>query len=137
MSFRMDVRIDEVIEEGAYRAVLKNVEVKDTEFGERLMWTFLTHKGVEVVGFTSMSPSTRANAYQWAEAIMGEVDLKFGWGPEGVIGGECIVVLEVSEDARGERKNKVVHVRPSKPGEASVGSGGSPDAQDIDRIAFS
>jgi len=133
----MDVRRDEVLEEGAYQAVLKNVEVKDTEFGERLKWTFLTHKGVEVVGFTSMSPSTRANAYQWAEAIMGEVDLKFGWGPEGVIGGECIVVLEVSEDARGERKNKVVHVRPSKPGEASVGSGGSPDGQDIDRIAFS
>ena len=72
MSFRMDVRIDEVLEEGAYRAVLKNVEVKDTEFGERLKWTFLTHKGVEVVGFTSMSPSTRANAYQWAKAIMGE-----------------------------------------------------------------
>ena len=137
MSFRMDVRIDEVLEEGAYQAVLKNVEVKDTEFGERLKWTFLTHKGVEVVGFTSMSPSTRANAYQWAEAIMGEVDLKFGWGPEGVIGGECIVVLEVSEDARGERKNKVVQVRPFKPGEASVGSGGSPDSPDIDRIAVS
>jgi hypothetical protein len=114
MSFRMDVRIDEVLEEGAYQAVLENVEEKDTKFGLRLMWTFLTDKGVEVVGFTSMSPSTRAHAYQWAKAIIGEIDPKVGWGPEDVIGGRCTVVLEVTEDAQGVEKNKVVRVKPLK-----------------------
>ena len=114
MSFQMNVRIDEVLEEGSYRAVLENVEEKDTKFGERLMWTFLTDKRVEVVGFTSMSPSSRANAYRWAVAIAGQIDPKNGWGPEDVIGGECIVVLETAEDAQGFEKNKVVKVKPLK-----------------------
>ena len=63
MSFHMNVRVDQVFEEGSYRAILDNVEPKDTKFGERLMWTFrLSEENAEVVGFTSMSPSTKANA---------------------------------------------------------------------------
>ena len=119
MSFHMTVRVDEVFDEGPYRAVLENVEEKETKFGERLMWTFrLLDRNAEVVGFTSMSPSTRANPYQWAEAIMGEIDPKLGWGPEDVIGGECSVVVEVAEDAQGFEKNKVVKVKPLQEGEA-------------------
>jgi hypothetical protein len=115
MSFHMDVRVDRVFEEGSYRAILENVEEKETKFGERLMWSFLLpDENAEVVGFTSMSPSTKANAYRWAEAIMGEIDPKVGWGPEDVIGGECVVVLEITEDAQGVQKNKVVRVKPAK-----------------------
>ena len=115
MSFHMDVRVDKVFEEGAYRAILENVEEKETKFGWRLMWTFrLLDENGEVVGFTSMSPSTKANAYRWAEAIMGHIDPKKGWGPEDVIGGECIVVLEITEDAQSVPKNKVVKVKPAK-----------------------
>src|SRR5215217_2144780 len=119
MSFKMDVKVDEVFDPGSYEAVLVNVEQKDTKFGLRLMWTFrLVEKDAEVVGFTSMSPSTRANPYQWAKAIMGEIDPKIGWGPEDVTGGRCIVVLEEAEDAQGFEKNKVVRVKPLKKGEA-------------------
>ena len=119
MSFKMDVKVDEVFDPGSYEAVLVNVEQKDTKFGLRLMWTFrLVEKDAEVVGFTSMSPSTRANPYQWAKAIMGQIDPKIGWGPEDVIGGRCIVVLEEAEDAQGFEKNKVVRVKPLKKGEA-------------------
>jgi hypothetical protein len=71
-------------------------------------------KNAEVVGFTSMSPSTKANAYQWASAIADEIDLDGGWGPEDVVGGECTVVLEVAEDAQGVEKNKVVKVKARK-----------------------
>jgi hypothetical protein len=113
MSFHMNVRVDQVLEEGSYWTVLDNVEPKDTKFGECLMWTFrLPENSAEVVGFTSMSPSTKANAYRWAEAIMGAIDPKNGWGPENVIGGECVVVLEITEDAQGVQKNKVVTVKP-------------------------
>ena len=119
MSFRMDVRIDEVLEEGSYRAVLENVEEKETKFGELLMWMFrLLDQNAEVVGFTSMSPSTKANPYQWAKSIMGSIDPKLGWGPEDVIGGECTVILELTEDAQGFEKNKVVKVKPLHKGEA-------------------
>jgi hypothetical protein len=115
LSFRMDVKIEKVLEDGAYDAKLMNVEQKETKFGNRLMWTFeVAKEDTEVVGFTSMSPSTKAKAYQWAVAIMGEIDPKLGWGPEDVIGGECVVVLEVAEDAQGTKKNKVVKVKPPR-----------------------
>ena len=117
MSFRMDVKVEKILEDGAYDAKLVNVEQKETKFGDRLMWTFEIDGGnVEVVGFTSMSPSTKAKAYLWAAAIVGEVDPKLGWGPEDLIGGECVVVLEAAEDAQGTEKNKVAKVKPTKKG---------------------
>jgi hypothetical protein len=64
LSFRMDVRVDKVLDDGAYDARLINVEQKETKFGDRLMWTFeVDRENTEVVGFTSMSPSTKAKAY--------------------------------------------------------------------------
>jgi hypothetical protein len=45
---------------------------------------------------------------------MGDIDPKMGWEPEDVIGGECIVVLEITEDAQGVQKNKVVKVKPTE-----------------------
>ena len=115
MSFRMDVKVEKVLEDGAYDAIIANVEQKETKFGNRLMWTFeVAGESTEVVGFTSMSPSTRAKAYQWATAIMGEIDPKLGWGPEDLIGGACVVVVEAAEDAQGTEKNKVVKVKPPR-----------------------
>jgi hypothetical protein len=117
LSFRMDVKVEKVLEDGAYNAKLLNVEQKETKFGDRLMWTFeVDGEKVEVVGFTSMSPSTKAKAYQWAAAIAGEIDPKLGWGPEDLVGGECVVVLEAAEDAQGTEKNKVVKVQPQRKG---------------------
>ena len=128
MSFHMHVRIDKVLEEGAYQAVLKNVEEKDTKFGHRLMWTFrLPDENAEVVGFTSMSPSTKANAYQWARAIMEKVDPEVGWGPKDVVGSTCTVVLEVTKDTQGVEKNKVIEVKPPKKREAQPKSSESTD----------
>jgi hypothetical protein len=125
LSFRMDVRVDKVLEDGAYGARLVNVEQKVAKFGDRLMWTFEVDKeNTEVVGFTSMSPSTKAKAYQWAAAITGEIDPKLGWGPEDLIGGECVVVLEAAEDAQGTEKNKVVKVKP--PRKSKIGAPDSP-----------
>ena len=115
MSFRMDVKVEKVLGDGAYDAKVFNVEQKETKFGDRIMWTFdLPGENIQVVGFTSMSPSTKAKAYEWAAAIMGEIDPKVGWGPEDLIGGECVVVLEAAKDAQGTEKNKVVKVKPSR-----------------------
>src|SRR5215210_3141925 len=111
----MGVKVEKTFEDGAYNAKLVNVEQKETKFGDRLMWTFeVDGESIEVVGFTSMSPSTNAKAYQWAVAISGEIDPTLGWGPEDLIGGECVVVLEAAEDAQGTEKNKVVKVKPPK-----------------------
>jgi hypothetical protein len=121
LSFRMDVKVEKVLEDGAYDAKLANVEQKETKFGDRLMWTFeVDGENTEVVGFTSMSPSTKAKAYQWASAIAGEIDPKLGWGPEDLIGGECVVVLEAAEDAQGTEKNKVVKVKLPRKGKITA-----------------
>jgi hypothetical protein len=130
LSFRMDVKVEKILEDGAYDAKLVNVEQKETRFGDRLMWTFeIDGEDAEVVGFTSMSPSTKAKAYQWAAAIAGEIDPKLGWGPEDVIGGECVVVLEAAEDTQGVEKNKVVKVKPRMKGKAAdVGSADDSEA---------
>jgi hypothetical protein len=123
LSFKMDVKVEKILEDGAYDARLVNVEQKETKFGDRLMWTFqVDGENTEVVGFTSMSPSTKAKAYQWAEAIAGEIDPKLGWGPEDLIGGECVVVLEAAEDAQGTEKNKVVGVKPPRKGKTLANS---------------
>jgi hypothetical protein len=126
----MDVKVEKILEDGAYDAKLVNVEQKETRFGNRLMWTFeIDGEDAEVVGVTSMSPSTKAKAYQWAAAVMGEIDPKLGWGPEDVIGGGCVVVVEAAEDAQGVEKNKVVKVKPSRKGKvAEIGSADDSEA---------
>jgi hypothetical protein len=128
LSFRMEMKVEKVLEDGAYDAKLVNVEQKETKFGDRLMWTFqIDGENTEIVGFTSMSPSTKvspstkAKAYQWAAAIAGEIEPKLGWGPEDLIGGECVVVLEAAEDAQGTEKNKVVKVKPPRKGKTMAG----------------
>jgi hypothetical protein len=120
MSFRMDVKVEKVLEEDTYEAILDNIEQRETKFGERLMWTFRIpgKDDATVVGFTSMSPSTKAPAYTWAAAIMGEIDPKTGWGPEDVIGGKCRVSLGTYEDAQGIKKNKVEKVLKTKTDDA-------------------
>jgi hypothetical protein len=136
LSFRMDVKVDKVLDDGVYDAKIVNVEQKETKFGERLMWTFeVSDENTEVVGFTSMSPSTKAKAFEWAAAIMGEVDPKIGWGPEDVIGGDCTVVLEVAEDAQGVEKNKVVRVKPPRKKPEAAGNPGDPEGGP-DQISF-
>jgi hypothetical protein len=121
LSFRMDVKVEKLLKDGAYDAKLVNVEQKETKFGDRLMWTFeVDRENTEVVGFTSMSPRTKAKAYQWAVAVAGEIDPKLGWGPEDLIGGECVVVLEAAEDAQGTEKNKVVKVKPPRKGKITA-----------------
>ena len=132
----MDVREDKVLEDGAYPAQLANVEQKETKFGDRLMWTFeISAENTEVVGFASMSPSTKAKAFQWAAAIMGEIDPKIGWEQEDVVGGDCTVVLEVAEDAQGTENNKVVKAKPPRKKSAVAGHPGDPEG-DPDRIPF-
>jgi hypothetical protein len=117
----MDVRKDEPVPPGWYEAVCKQVEDMDTTFGMRLRWTFwLLKLSAEVSGWTSMSPSTKARAYQWAEVLNGgPIDPKDGWGPQMVEGKRCWVKVEAYKDAKGETRTKVTEIAPidEEPGE--------------------
>lgn len=129
MTFHMDVKIEKVLEEGVYDAILENVVDKETKNGERLMWTFRIpdEDDAEVIGRSSLSPSTKAKAYQWAAALMGEIDPKAGWGPEDVIGNPCRVVLSVYEDSQGFEKNGVDKVLKPKGRASKADDPSAPD----------
>lgn len=133
----MDVKIEKTLEEGVYKAVLNKVEQKETIHGESLMWTFVVpaEDNAEVVGFSSMSPSTKAKAYTWAAAIMGEIDPKVGWGPEDVEDQPCRIVLGIVEDSNGTEKNKVEKVLKAS-SKSSKQTADEEDEDDFNDIPF-
>jgi hypothetical protein len=120
MSFHMNVKVDEVVDDGDYEAVLDSIDQITTTFQgeekERLKWVFRIpgKDDAEIVGFTSMSPSTRAKAYEWAEVLMGEINPKIGWGPDDVEGKRCRIFVGTTKDAQGNEKNRVEKVLKSR-----------------------
>jgi hypothetical protein len=111
----MAVRVDDLIEDGTYDAVLKSIEKKKNQHGEYLHLRFtLPEHNAEVSGFSSTSASTQGKAFKWAVALNSEIASKIGWGPEDVVGRPCLVVIETYEDANGRERNKVVKVKPPK-----------------------
>jgi hypothetical protein len=120
MSFTMEIKHERVLEEETFEAVLDRIEQKTVAFAgeesERLMWAFRvpSEDDVEVVGFTSMSPSTRGKAFAWATAINPDIAESKNWGPDDVAGKPCRVDLEVRKDAQGVEKNAVAKVKPTK-----------------------
>jgi|SRR5215212_1157115 len=85
-------------------AECRKVEDMDTAFGMRLRWTlWLLKISAEASGWTSMSPSTKARAYQWAQILNGgPIDPATGWRPETLEGERCWVKVEAYEDSKGE-----------------------------------
>ena len=113
MKKRFRVRNVESLEDGSYRALVESLEEKETRFGDRILWKYLVPEhNAEVVGFTSLSDSPQANVYLWATAINEEIRSMSSWGPEDVVGRECILDLTTVVDAEGRKKNKIVRVRP-------------------------
>ncbi len=114
MGWKMDVRKDEPPPPGWYEAKSRKVEDTDTAFGTRLRWVFWLPKiGVEATGWTSMSPSTQARAYQWAEILNGgPIAPQEGWGPETVEEKPCWVKVENYTDSKGQTRAKVTEIAP-------------------------
>jgi hypothetical protein len=114
MTWKMEVRKDDPAPPGWHEAQCRKVEDVDTAFGMRLRWMYwLLKMGAEVSGWTSMSPSTNARAYQWAEVLSGgPIDPKSGWGPETVEGKRCMVKVENYKDSKGQLRSKVTEIKP-------------------------
>ena len=110
MSWHMNVKVDDLVDDGDYEAVLDQIDQIITNFQgeekERLKWVFRIpdKDDVEIVGFTSMSPSTRAKAYQWAEVLMGDINPKIGWGLRTSRAGGAASSLAPPRTRRGARR---------------------------------
>jgi hypothetical protein len=113
MSIFMEILRDEPLGDGTYKAVLRDIQEKETKYGPRLLWLFeVPEHGAEVAGFTSLSTSTMANAYLWATSLNPTVASKNRWGTEDVVGRECLLILEVIDAANG-KKNRIAKVKPA------------------------
>ncbi len=112
MSFVINLGNDRPLDPGTYPAVLKSVDEKDTQYGERLRWLFdVPEHGAEVAGFTSRSGSRQSNAYDWATTLNPNVAHQDRWGPKDVVGKECTLEVDVYQGNQGP-KNKIVQVKP-------------------------
>jgi hypothetical protein len=112
MSFRIEVKSDKPLEPGTYQAELRSVEEKETQYGERLFWLFdVAEHNAEVAGFTSLSSSSQAFATLWASALNPDISSQRSWGPDDVVGKDCILDLTIVEDQKGRKKNKILQVR--------------------------
>jgi len=113
MTFRIEVKSDKPLEPGTYQAKLRSIEPKETQYGERLLWVFdASEHDAEVAGFTSRSSSRKAIAFLWATALNPDISGKRSWGPDDVVGRECVLEVTIVKDQKGHKKNKIVEVRP-------------------------
>jgi hypothetical protein len=114
MSFRMNIKNEELLKPGSYSAVLQSIEQKETQYGERLLWLFyVPEESAEVARCTSPSSSRQAHAFLLATALNSEIADKHAWGTEDVEGRKCTLVVVIYEGTKGE-KNKVLEVKPPR-----------------------
>ena len=119
MTFRIEVKSDKPLEPGTYQAVLRSIEEKETQYGDRLLWLFdVPVQDAEVAGFTSLSSSRQANAFLWGTSLNPDISSQRSWGPDDVVGRECTLVVGIYEGARG-KKNKVLEVKAPRKDEAT------------------
>lgn len=112
--FRIDLNNDQPLEDGSYEATLEGIEQKETRsYGTKLMWRFrVDEHNTEVIGWTNPSPSKRSRSFEYATALNPAVASQKSWGPEDVIGRDCILVVEIVEGEDGRIKNKILKVKP-------------------------
>jgi len=105
------------LEDGLYEAVLKEVEVIPTRFGEALRWVFeLTDEGVEgveVAGLTTLRVSRLSKAGKWIQALKrGALNGSKSINTKELIGRRCIVEIMMRDTEYGLRLANVVDVKP-------------------------
>jgi hypothetical protein len=123
LAWNVTTKEDIVLDEGIYAAVVKELKKVETKFGERVLWSFAPaeHEDITVPGFTSLSPSNKSKAAQWARVVLNipQDQKTVNWGPEELEGKPCRIYVEVSEDSDGFERNIVAKVLPHKEDEAA------------------
>ncbi len=115
MTFEIKISREEPLPKGTYRSVLQSVNLRDTRYGEKLMFAFeVTEHKAEVVGWAKPSSHPNSNACLYSTGINPEIKSMASWGPEDVEGRECLLKLDVYMNSEGRKKNKIVEVLPIK-----------------------
>jgi hypothetical protein len=123
MAFRLKATGGEApLPAGIYAAVLESIDEREGTNGPYLMWKFtIDHDGrtVMVSAPTSMNCGPKANARQYAEALLGRpMTIGEELAPEALYGAECQLVLTVVSLDTGGTVNRIQRVLSPAPGVA-------------------
>ena len=111
MSFDITFGRVESLPPGIYDAVVDSAELKDTRYGEKILFDFTVPEyGARIPGWAKPSTHPKSNSYRWSTAINPAIKANGRFRPEDVVGRKCRLELDVYVDSEGDKKNKIVGV---------------------------
>ena len=115
MSFDITFEREEPLPPGIYDAVVDSADLRDTRFGEKILFDFtVPEHGARVPGWAKPSNHPKSNSYRWSIAINPAVKANGRFRPEDVVGRKCRLELDVYVNSEGDKKNKIVRVLPAE-----------------------
>ena len=124
-----------IIEDGWYPAEIGDIEERETQFGEKLLFPFEVDAGDEGVvaidAWISPSDHPKANLVKWGKQLFGDRE----FDTDEFIGAKVEAFVEVGENKDGEPKNMVRKLRPAKKGKGKAPKSGKAEVE-IDESDF-
>ena len=115
MSFDIAFAREDPLPPEIYDAVVDGVDLKDTRYGEKIMFDFaVPEHGAKVAGWAKPSSHHKSNCYLWSTAINPAIKAHGRVRPEDVLGRPCRLELDITESADGEKKNRIIRVLPAE-----------------------
>ena len=115
MTFDITFEREEPLPPGIYDAVVDSADLRDTRFGEKILFDFtVPEHGARVPGWAKPSNHPKSNAYRWSIAINPAVKANGRFRPEDVVDRKCRLELDVYVNSEGDKKNKIVRVLPAE-----------------------
>src|SRR5215208_5320334 len=115
MSFDITFGRGEPLPPGTYDAIVDSAELKDTRYGEKILFDFtVSEHRTRVLGWAKPSTHPKSNSYRWSTAINAAIKANGRFRPEDVVGRKCRLELDVYVDSEGDQKNKIIRVLPAE-----------------------
>ena len=96
MSFEVTFNRGEPLPPGIYDTVVDSTTLKDTRYGEKIMFDFTVPEyGAKVPGWAKPSSHPKSNCYLWSTAINLAIKANGRFRPEYVVGRKCRLDLDV------------------------------------------
>ena len=115
MSFEVTFNRGEPLPPGTYDAVVDSADLKDTRYGEKILFDFaVPEHGARVPGWAKPSSHPKSNCYRWSTAINPAIKANGRFRPEDVVGRKCRLEIDVYMDSEGNKKNRIVQVLPAE-----------------------
>jgi hypothetical protein len=111
MSFDTTFGRGEPLSPGIYDVVVDSADLKDTRYGEKILFDFtVPEQEARVPSWAKPSNHPKSNSYRWSTPINPTIKANGRFRPKDVVGRKCRLELDVSVDSEGNKKNKILRV---------------------------